>query len=111
MLVIELIALFYGWWFYSELGYDRSRWRGRISLAVLVLVTGSVVMLVVAVVASPTVKGTDVLIQDYVANCRRTVLRVLTATLLASLFKKGKLIVPTVIAILGSGLFWIASVP
>jgi hypothetical protein len=111
MPILELIALFYGWWFYAELGEDRSRWRGRISLAVLFLITASVVVLLVAVIASPTIKGTDALIHDYVADLRRPVLRVLVIVLLASFFQKGKLIVPTVIATLGSGLFWIASVP
>ena len=111
MPILEVIALFYGWWFYAELGEDRWRWRGGISLAVLILITASVVMLVLAVIASPTIKGTDALIHDYVADWRRTVLRVLVVVFFASFFQKGKLIVPTVLATIGSGLFWIASVP
>lgn len=111
MLIVELIALSYGWWFYAELGDHRAQWRGWISLTVLTLVTASVVILFVAIVASPTIKGTDALAEDYVADWRRTVLRVLVLTLLASFFQRGKLIIPTVVATLGSGLFWIFSVP
>ena len=111
MLIVELIALFYGWWFYAELGDHRARWRGWISLVVLILVTSSVLMLPVAIFASPTIKGSDALAHDYVADLRTTVLRALIVALLASFFQKGKLIIPTVVATLGSGLSWLASVP
>jgi hypothetical protein len=110
-LLAELIALFYGWWFYAELDDHCPKWRSRLSLAVLVIVTSSIVLLEVAIVSSPTIKGTDALLDDYVADCRPFVLRALAITLLAAFFQRGKLIIPTVVATIGSGLYWIASVP
>ena len=110
-MLLELLPLYYGWWFYSDLGDQRRRWRGKLSLAVLSVASASVILLLLAIVGSPHIPGTDTLRDDYVADLRVPVLRILLLTFVASFFQKPKLIALTAIATLGSGLFWVGSVP
>ena len=113
--VIVLLApagLAYGWYFYFvTMSKEPSGWRKWGTVVDLGLVSVATLMWPVARVTAPEVNwqtwvgaGTYL---HWVDTWERTALRILLATLGLSLFVRPRLIVPMVVASVGTGLFWI----
>ena len=115
--VIVLLAPFglaYGWYFcLVTMSKELSDWRKWVTAVDLGLVSMAVVMWPVARVTAPEVNwqtwaGAGAYMH-WVDAWGRVALRILLAALALSLFARPRLVVPMVVASVGTGLFWIFS--
>jgi hypothetical protein len=115
--ILMLMAPFgfvYSWYFYfTSMPWKSSGWRGRVTLASLVLISLAVLLWPVMMVLMPAadwVSGAGVGHQVQWVYARAGVASILLlAALLLGLFGRPRLILPIVVACIGAGLFWLFS--
>jgi hypothetical protein len=115
--MIVLLAPFglgYGWYFYfAKMSKEPLRWRGRVTVVALGLVSLEVVMWPIYMITAPKANwSTGVGVEElmhWADTWERTALRICLAALVVSLLGRPRLILPIVIACVGTGLFWIFS--
>jgi hypothetical protein len=114
LVLLAPIGLSYSWFFYfTRMSWSESGWRGRITLASLVLLSFAVLLWPINRMTMPAAdwsSGAGVGQQvRWVDEGERVALRVLLAALALSLFGRPRLILPIVAACVGTGLFWVFS--
>lgn len=115
--VLVLLGVFgftYSWYFYiTRMPWKTSGWRGRITLVSLLLISFAVLFWPINRMTMPAAdwgSGLGVGQQvRWVDAGERVALRILLAALALILFGRPRLILPIVVACVGTGLFWIYS--
>jgi hypothetical protein len=114
IILLAPVGLIYAWIFYArQIAGKAAGWRGRMTLAALVLVSLTVLLWPVARMTMPAANwGTGVGVGEqvrWVQAWERGALRILLGALVLTLFGRPRLIVPITMACVGTGLFWIFS--
>ena len=114
IVLLAPVGLVYGWFFYLvTMSKELWGWRKWVTVVDLGLVSVAIVMWPVARMTAPAVNwqtwaGAGAYM-DWVDSWGRVALRILLAALALSLFARRRLVVPMVVASVGTGLFWIFS--
>lgn len=114
IVLLAPVGLAYGWYFYfAKMSGERSRWRGRVTVAALGLASLAVVMWPLARMTAPDVNwhtwvGAGAYM-NWVNSWERAADMILLAGLVLSFFGRPRLILPIVLACVGTELFWIFS--
>jgi len=115
VMVIVLLApvgLAYGWWFcFARMLKEPLRWRSRVTVVALGLVSVAAVMWPVAHMTAPeanwqTWAGVGAYYR-WVEGWGRVAMRMLLGALVLSFFGLPRLIFPIVVACVGVGMFWV----
>lgn len=106
LILCVIPALAYSWWFCTkEMKREPGRWRNRITLASLALVSLAILLWPVMAAFIPRNEQ----LWQYAEAWQRVILRICTAALILSLAGRPRLILPIVVACLGTTLFWLVS--
>ncbi len=113
--ILVLLAPFgfvYSWYFYfTKMPWKSSGWRGRLTLVSLMLLSLAILLWPINRMTMPAAdwsSGVGVGQQvRWVDAGERVGLRVLLAAFVMSFFGRPRLILPIVLACVGTGLFWI----
>jgi len=114
IVLLAPVGLAYGWYFYfARMSKEPSGWRKWVTVVALGLVTVAGVMWPVARMTAPEVDwhtwvGAGAYMH-WVGAWEKAAVRILLAALVLSLFVRPRLILPMIVACLGTGLFWISS--
>jgi len=112
LVLLAPLGFVYSWYFYvRRMPWNASGWRGRVTLGSLALLSLAILLWPITRITMPSANW-----QTYagVGEQLRWVdagvwiaLRILLAALALSLFGRPRLILPIVVACVGTGLFWI----
>ena len=114
LVLMAPIGFVYSWYFYfTSMPWKSSGWRGRVTLASLVLISLAVLLWPAMMVLMPAAdwgSGAGVGHQVRWVYARAGVaLILLLAALVLGLFGRPRLILPIAVACIGSGVFWLMS--
>jgi hypothetical protein len=115
LVLLAPVGFVYSWYFYlKRMPWNSSGWRGRVTLGSLVLLSFAIMFWPITRITMPAAADW----QNYagvgeqlhwVDAGERVALRILLAALALSLFGRPRLILPIVVACVGTGLFWVFS--
>jgi hypothetical protein len=114
LVLLAPVGVVYSWYFYlKRMPWNSSGWRGRFTLGSLVLLSFAILFWPITRITMPTADwktyaGVGEQLR-WVGAGERVALRILLAALALSLFGRPRLILPIVVACVGTGLFWIYS--
>jgi len=114
LVILAPVGFAYSWYFYlKRMSWTSSGWRGRVTLGSLVLLSFAILLWPITRITMPagdwsTYAGVREQVH-WVDAGERVASRILLASLALSLFGRPRLILPIVVACVGSGLFWIFS--
>jgi hypothetical protein len=111
LVLLAPVSFVYSWYFYfRRMLWNSSGWRGRVTLASLVLLSFAVLLWPINRMTMPSAdwsSGVGVGQQvRWVNSGERIALRTLLAAFILSLFARPRLILPIILACVGTALFW-----
>ena len=114
LVLLAPVGFVYSWYFYFKcMPWNSSGWRGRITLVSLLLISFAVLLWPINRMTMPAAdwgSGAGVGQQVWWVDAGgRVAGRILLGALALSLFGRPRLILPIVLACVGTGLFWIYS--